>query len=99
MFRAGHFTALRPGLGYWRHNLRKHLEVAGSASDVRFEQKKTWSPQGGNTSICMLPVTAIPVLVTDDLYTVRTLGFEVRCGLLPFCEALKVKKVALAQNT
>ena len=89
----GHLTALRPGLEYWRHNLLKQFKVAGPANDVSFEQR-TWSPQGENTFIFILPVTAIPILVTDDLYTVRTFGFEVRCGLMPFCEPLKLKKVA-----
>jgi hypothetical protein len=63
----GHLTALRPELGYWRHNLRKQFEVAGSANDVSFEQI-AWGLQGGNTLICMLPVTAVLILVTDDLW-------------------------------
>jgi len=58
----GSKTGIRISASQWR----KQVEVAVSANDVSFEQK-TCSLQGGNTLICVLPVAAIPVLVTDDL--------------------------------
>jgi hypothetical protein len=63
-----HLTAISPGLGYWRRNLSKQFGVALTVKDVSFEQL-AWNLklQGGYILICMLPVTAIPVLVTGDL--------------------------------